>query len=247
MLNYYCFAEYNNNINNNNMEEKKQQNNYKFGLFLRNEKIVEQIFSADLYNPVVRYDVNIREMIPTIISSLQKTLQTPSQDLTFEEKFSDGDRTITYNALSYYIDICDINNLDYFKLKVPAQQRANPVGGRAYSQRNGTEFKFGLYINANTIVERNFYVDNYNPRARFSQELADEINRIVRSLKKHIKLNDEYHMWDDYKIIKTYMLNIQQVRKLSNEKRVEYLLKVGDELFVDSIKAAYNKLSEFAI
>lgn len=236
------------------MEERKQQNNFKFGLFLRNEKVAEKVFSADLYNPVVRYSVNIREMIPSIIGSLQKTLQTPSDELTFVDQYD-------YNSVDYYKAICDINDLDYFKLKVPTpyQRPNNHVHGKPFVQRNGTEFKFGLYINTNTIVERNFYVDNYNPAARFSQELVSSscdnkkngaygtIDRIVSDLQDHLKKADLNHMWDDYKIITTYSLNIQQVRELTKEKREEFLRRVGDYNFIERVRIDYNKQPEFAV
>jgi len=52
-------------------DDKKPENNFKFGLYLRGEKIFERIFSADIYNPVVRYSVDIRDRIPSIIESIQ--------------------------------------------------------------------------------------------------------------------------------------------------------------------------------
>jgi len=231
------------------MEERKQPNNFKFGLFLRNEKVAEKIFSADLYNPVVRYSVNIREMIPKIISSLQATLQTPSDELGF--MLNVNDIQYGYNSLEYYKSTCEINKLDYMKLKVPAlpYQKSNYVtnGNKPYSQRNGTEFKFGLYINTNTIVERNFYVDNYNPEARFSDELIAVVNKIVDNIMDYLKGSDLNHMWDDHKIINTYSLNIQQVRELSKERRDEFLRRVGDYNFIERVRIDYNKQPEFSV
>lgn len=224
------------------MEDKKQENNFKFGLFLRNEKVSEKIFSADLYNPVVRYSVNIREMIPKIIGSLQSTLQSKSKELTFED--FNG-----YNSLEYYKNICDINKCEQYKLKVPAQYPKTTYNGgaKSFSQRGGTEFKFGLYINANTIVERNFYVDNYNPESRFSNELIEVINNVIDNIIKYLTNSDLSHMWDDYKLINTYNLNIQQVRELSRDKRSEYLRRVGDYNFIESVRVDYNKQPEFGI
>lgn len=219
------------------MEDKKQEtkeNNFKFGLFLRSDKVYEKLFSADLYNPVVRYSVNIREMIPKIVLSLQTTLQTKSKDLNFVDKFG-------YNSLDEYKRLCDINDLDYYKLKVPTNFPKTNHGGKPYMMRGGTEFKFGLYINHNTIVERNFYVDNYNPESRFSTQLMDVINVIVENISTHLKHSDLNHMWDDYKIINTYGLNIQQVRELSKERREELLRRVGDYNFIERIRMDYSK------
>lgn len=217
------------------MEEKKQENSFRFVLYLRNEKVSEKLFSADLYNPVVRYSVNIREMIPKIIGSLQDTLQTKSKDLSFVDKHK-------YNSLQFYKKICDINELDYYKLKVPAPfPKTNYTNGvKPHLQRGGTEFKFGLYINSNTIVERNFYVDNYNPEARFSGELIKVIDRIVENIEKYLINSDRNHMWDDYKIINTYSLNIQQVRELSRERRDEFLRRVGDYSFIERVRGDYS-------
>lgn len=225
------------------MDDKKQENSFRFGLFLRGEKVAEKLFSADLYNPVVRYSVNIREMIPKIIGSLQGVMQKKSKELTFKDSFG-------YNSLNEYKRICDINDLDVYKLKVPVQYpKTNYTNGvKPYLQRGGTEFKFGLYINANTIVERNFYVDNYNPESRFSCELNNIINGtngIVENIEKYLKNSDLNHMWDDYKIINTYSLNIQQVRELSRERRDEFLRRVGDYNFIERIRIDYSKQSDF--
>ncbi len=224
------------------MEDKKQENNFKFGVFLRNESVGEKIFSADLYNPVVRYSVNIRDMIPKIIGSIQNVLQSKSNELSFEDQFG-------YNSLKHYKKICEINELDYYKLRVPIQHPKPSYGNnpKPYQQRGGTEFKFGLYINANTIVERNFYVDNYNPEARFSVELKTTVDRIVENLKGYLKKSDLNHMWDDYKIINTYNLNIQQVRELTREKRDEFLRRVGDYNFIERVRTDYNKQLEFNV
>jgi len=235
------------------MEEKKQENNFKFAMLLitdrideknyKTEKISEKIFSADLYNPVVRYSVNIREMIPKIILSLQNVLQLRSKDLTFVDQHG-------YNSLEYYKRICNLNNLNYFKLRVPA--RYNKVNWTSTLKvptpvRGGTEFKFGLYINSNTIVERNFYVDNYNPETRFSDELIKVMDENIDRIKKYLKRSDLNHMWDDYKIITTYGLNIQQVRELSKEKRDEFIRRVSDYNFIERVRIDYNKQPEFTV
>jgi len=223
------------------MEERKQENNFKFGIYLRNEVIAERIFSADQYNPVVRYSVNIREMIPSIISDIQTVLQSGSLDLTFEN--NDG----WSSALNYYKMLCDVNDLSYFKLKVPAQhQKNNPVSGKPYPMKGGTEFKFGLYINHNPIVERNFYVDNYNPEARFSIELMKTVREIVKNLANHLAKTDKNQMWDDHTLINVFDLNIQQVRELSRERREELLKNKGDYNFVEQVRFDYNKQTEFA-
>jgi len=205
-------------------EEKRVENNFKFGLYLRGEKIYERIFSADLYNPVVRYSVDIRENIPSIISSIQEVLQ--SENLTFTN-FQN------VNTKDYYKHICNINKMHPIKLFVPQPYRDEV---KTKYQGKGTEFKFGVYINTNPIVERNFYVDKYNPEARFSNQLPELLDEIVEYLQNYLKRSDVNHMWNDYDLINTYELTIQKVRELSKEKRAEYLSKKNDLSFVEKIR-----------
>jgi len=220
-------------------EEKKQENFFKFGLYLRGEKIFERIFSADLYNPVVRYSVDIRDKSPNIIANIQNVLQ--STELTFED-------FLGQNTKNYYKHICKINRMAPIKLFVPTNYRDKDRDAQQKSkfQGKGTEFKFGLYINNNPIVERNFYVDNYNPDARFSNELYTLLNEIVDFLVSYLKTRDVNHMWNDYDLITAYELNIQQVRELSKEKREEFLRRKGDLAFIEKVRTDYNKNSEYA-
>lgn len=220
-------------------EVKKQENNFKFGLYLRGEKIFERVFSADIYNPVVRYSVDIRDRIPTIIESIQNVLQ--STELTFVN-------SLGHNTKNYYRHICKINRMHPIKLFVPMNYSKDRDGQtKTKFQSKGTEFKFGVYINTNPIVERNFYVDNYNPDARFSNELPEVLTDIVDYLTSYLKKSDVNHMWNDYDLITTYELNIQQVRELSKDRREELLKGKSDPAFVIKVKLDYHKGSEFAL
>jgi hypothetical protein len=222
-------------------EVKKQENYFKFGLYLRGEKIFERVFSADIYNPVVRYSVDIRDRIPTIIESIQKVLQLNSSDLSFVG--SNG-----HNTKNYYRHICKINRMHPIKLFVPMNYSKDRDGQQKQKfQSKGTEFKFGVYINTNPIVERNFYVDNYNPDARFSNELPEVLNDIVDYFTSYLKRSDVNHMWNDYDLITTYELNIQQVRELSKDRREEFLRQKSDPAFVQKVRLDYNKDSEFGL
>ena len=219
------------------LEERKQENNFKFGVYLRNEKIYEKIFSADLYNPVVRYSVDIRDKIPSIISNLQNLLQ--SQDLNFTNEFG-------FNTKEYYKHICKINRMQPIKLFVPTVNK-DVILPKTKFQGKGTEFKFGVYINMNPIVERNFYVEDYNPESRFSNEFYELLNDIVDYLRSYLKKSDHNHMWNDYDLINTYELNIQQVRELSKDRREEFLKRKSDLSFVEKVRMDFNKNSEFTV
>jgi hypothetical protein len=228
-------------------EEKKQENVFKFGLTLKGEKLYERIFSADLYNPVVRYSVDIRERIPSIINEIQQVLQKQSTNLNFDSILNSTRNSSDYvaNTKKYYKHICKINRMSPVKLFVPTF--FNKETQKVMVPVKGTEFKFGVYINQNPIVERNFYVENYNPEARFSNELTVVLNDIVDYLKNYLKKSDVNHMWNDYDLITTYELNIQQVRELSKDRREEFLKRKSDLGFVEKVRLDFNKNSEYAI
>ena len=66
------------------MSERLHENTFNFGLYQGNQPLVERIFSADVYNPVIRYSVDIRDMIPNIISKLQKTLSRRNLNFLYD-------------------------------------------------------------------------------------------------------------------------------------------------------------------
>lgn len=219
-------------------EVKKSENTFKFGLYLRGEKLFERIFSADKYNPVVRYSVDIRSRIPAIIESIQNVLQSDANELTAHEYNGE-------NTKDYYLKVCKNDKLAPIKLFVPRPKpQTDPV--KTKFQGKGTEFKFGVYINTNPIVERNFYVDNYNPDSRFSLELPQVLEDIVDDLVTYLKTSDVNHMWNDFDLITTYELNIQQVRELSKEKREEFLARKNDLAFIEKVRSDYHKNSEYS-
>jgi hypothetical protein len=233
-------------------DDRKVENNFKFGVYLGREKIYEKIFSADLYNPVVRYSVDIRDRIPSIISNLQASLSMPSKDLSFELALRKDHTIVDFsdlpnaNAKNYYKHICKINRMHPIKLFVPTQNKIDASSPKAKYQGRGTEFKFGVYINANPIVERNFYVENYNPESRFSNEFYDLLNDIVDYLQAYLKKSDHNHMWNDYDLIAVYGFNsIQPVRELSKERREELLNRKSDLAFVEKVRMEYHKNSEY--
>ena len=90
----------------------------------------------------------------------------------------------------------------------------------------GVECKIGFYINSNPIVERLFYVDGFNPMARWSFDLTDVVIEIADTIFDKIKKNDIKNMWDDYDLINLGGLSINQIRELSMSKREEILNKI---------------------
>lgn len=217
------------------MNEKSHENTFKFGVYVNNNTIVERIFSADVFNPVIRYSVDIRDMIPTIILKLQKILSKRNLEYKYERgKLKNGDEKYTYDLIDLYKNTLDGKVEGYVnKLSKP------PINTYTKNKKTigGVECKFGLYINDNPIVERNFYVDNYNPASRFSLDIVDIVNDIVEDINFTLKTNDVVHMWEDYDLIKTYGIYIHQIRELNKEQRKKMIKNKTNRSFVKQTRS----------
>jgi hypothetical protein len=202
------------------MTNKPHENIFKFGLYLGEDTVNEKIFTADFFNPVIRYSVDIREDIPYIILRLQKVLSR--RNLTYKADVGGH----TYDLLGYYKNQIDLERKQFHN---KLRRISSPA-----------EFKFGLYINGNPIVERNFPVDNYNSSSRFSNELKEIIDDITDEIFSSLKESDVNHMWDDYVLINTYGLYINQIRDLSKGKRALMLSNVKNRGFIKKTRTNYN-------
>lgn len=201
-------------INNN----TQKSSDFKFVVKQGNDIIVEKIFNADCFNPVIRYSVDIREIIPSITQRLQNVMSRRNLNYV-----SHG-----YNSLKYYKELIDVYNLENNKLVKPHYTKYTHNGKTI----KGVECKFGLYINDNPIVERKIYVDNYNPACRFSTEIVELVNEIVGEIYESLKELDVDHMWGDYILLNTYGLFHNQIRELSKNKRNELVDNFNDKKYV---------------
>jgi hypothetical protein len=87
-------------------------------------------------------------------------------------------------------------------------------------------FKYVLYNNDNTIIERTFSVRNFNPQSIFSTDIVEEVKFWAGRIQNHIKARDNDHMWDEYNLMNRYGLSIVDVRALTVAKRNEMLAKI---------------------
>lgn len=211
------------------MSEKPHENSFKFGVYQNDSVIVERIFSADVFNPVIRYSVDIRDIIPTIISKLQKTLSRRNLTSTYENN---------YDLIAMYKNTLD-GKVEGYVNKLSRPEAVSQVINK--KTISGVECKFGLYINDKPIVERNFYVDNYNPASRFSFEIVDVVNEISEEIHLKLKAFDVAHMWADYDLINTYGIYIHQIRELSKELRSKMLAKRKDSAYVKQMRSVFRK------
>jgi hypothetical protein len=189
-------------------------NLYKFGIYTDNDVISERVFSADEYNQVVKYQIDIRSMINSIQKRIQRVLSAPNQDLHFNFLGQ-------YNTLKFFKD--KNSKYGYINLE-PLDERSITINDKTYK---GSEIKIGIYLNQNPIFERSLYVSRYNPNSRFSTELYDVVYDIVEDIKDKIKKDDIKLMWEDFDLMNNYnYVHISQIRELSQEERNRQLHKI---------------------
>ncbi len=156
---------------------------FRFVLILNDEKISERTFPGDMYNQYVRFGVDIKAIASNIIKGFQSILSTDKKDLNYVIHGID--------VLKEYTNSLKINNISISDSKLkPASKNGKYIeneGGKSYYECLDEKFKFVLYINDNMVIERNFFVKNYNPTSRFSLELSNEMNYIVNDKQIHIK------------------------------------------------------------
>jgi hypothetical protein len=201
------------------MSEKEYNNTFRFALYQGNVLLCEKIFDADKFNPFTRYSINIREILPRAITKLQKTLSKKKYDIIF-----DCGNNAYYDLYHYTQNLIDSypqkfkNDLRYSPQAIVQQIEDKTI--------RGVECKIGFYINENPIVERLFYVDGFNPVARWSLDVVEAVVEITNRIFEHIKSSDIKNMWDDYDLINVRGMSINQIRELSTGKREELLRRI---------------------
>lgn len=197
------------------MNERDINNTFRFSLHQGDVLLGEKCFDADNFNPITRYSINIRHILPKIITKLQKTLSKRNYDTNINNGFD----LFVYNKKlinSYPVKMRD-------ELRYNPQSIVQHIDGKIIK---GVECKIGFYINDKPIVERLFYVDGYNIVARWSVDLVDEVMAAANIINAYIKQSDITNMWDDYDLINIKGMTITQIRDLSSAKREEMLRKI---------------------
>jgi len=199
------------------MTEKDYNNEFRFTLTQGDVKLCERVFDADVYNPFTRYTVDIRDVLPKIIKSLQRTLSKKS----YETQFSDKLDLYQYNQ----------KMINGYNVRYRHNMRYNPISiSQKIEERTirGVECKIGLYINDKTIVERVFYVNEFNPVCRWSFDIADNIEFIVNcDIKEKLIKADRKNIWDDYDLINKLGFTINQIREFSVGERYSHLARLN--------------------
>lgn len=203
------------------MYKKKHNNLFRISLSQEDILLCERVFDADQFNPFTRYSIDIRDILPKMISNLQKMLSKKSYTVV-----GDVGNGKSYDYYSYYKNI-----IDSYKAKSNFNFDYNPQPITKYIRDvdltiKGVECKIGLYINNNPIVEREFYVDGFNPDVRWSVDLLEMINYITYNIEERIKNIDFKNIWDDYDMINVLGINFSQIMDFSPEMRASMLRKL---------------------
>lgn len=197
------------------MNEKEFNNVFRFSLYQENTLMCEKIFSADQFNPFTRYSIDIREILPKAITKLQKVLSKRSYETQFSEKL---------DFFQYHQKMIGLYPQEYRK---EMYYNPTPIIQQIEEKTiKGVECKIGFYINDKPIVERIFYVDGFNPVARWSADMVNVVTDVTNSIFYLIKRNDIKNMWDDYDLINIKGMSINQIRELSPNKREDMLRRL---------------------
>ena len=205
-------------------ESKENSNVFRFSLHQGETLLCEKIFDADQFNPFTRYSIDVRDILPRAITRIQKTLSRRGYDVMLETGKNDDGEMQTYDLFGYRQDM-----INTYPREWRNDMRYNP---QAVVQKieektiRGVPCKIGLYINENPIVEREFFVNGFNPVARQSLDLTYVVIDIVDTIEAKIKRNDKKNMWDDYDLINYKGLSINQIRELHPAKRADMLRRL---------------------
>ena len=198
------------------MIEKEFNNDFRFQVTQGDVVLCECAFNADNFTPFTRYSINIRDLLPSFITHLQKTLSKKTYMTTFYQK-SKNNYDVIYD-FNEYREEC----INKYAIKHKYLMRYNPytvIQKIEDKTIKGVECKMGLYINNKPIVERTFYVDGFNPMVRSSVDIVDAAVYITDKIERRIIDTDIDNIWDDYDLINKCGLNMSQIRELTLDRR----------------------------
>jgi len=193
-------------------DKSESKNEFKFSLYQEDVLLCEKVFDADLFNPFTRYSIDIRNLLPQAITRFQRVLSRKQYDVEL----------YGYDSFAFYKDGLGRGQKRYSPTVKEYQIDTKTI--------RGVECKLGLYICKddveNPIVERMFYVDGFNPVARFSTDVMDEVLYVTQQIFDRILNDDVHNMWDDYDLINKGGFTINQIRELSAYKRADLLRRI---------------------
>jgi len=191
---------------------KRQADDFRITLHQEDVLFFEGVLKLEQFHPLTKTSVDIRLILPKIINQIQTELSKEWYDTNYEG----------YNLLGHYKDELKKYNqksnwtIPYYN----PQKSTSELGGRISS---GVEFTFGFYIGENLIVERVFYIDNFNKVSRWSLDVKYLFDDIKDMIISHLKDKDRNNIWDDYHIMTKHDYSYTQIPFLSTYERIKLL------------------------
>lgn len=168
-----------------------QENYFKLGLYQEDIIFYEGIFSSDNFNPITKKNIDIRPILPNFIRSFQKILSKRNYDFKVSiDKFNHYNNEHELINLLYSFD----EKYGQLEFDYNPKSKEKYIMGKKYT---GVEFKLGFYINDKTIVERDFYVNGFNPMSRYSVDVIDLATDTLDEIKTFIKMQDIVNICDE--------------------------------------------------
>lgn len=217
------------------IDNVKPQRLFRFAVYQGEKLLCEVSQSADKFNPSVRNSVKIRNDINNILSRLNRVMTMRSYDTTFSlgrglqslnfKKFAETEiEKYDGEVLRYTFNNSDLfdgmNTLqENFRNLSKLKTKINP-----YNTDNvGVECKFVLYINDNRIVERMFYVENYNSDVIYSNDLVCVCDDILYDICERLRNEDINYMWENKDLNEKMGFSFSQIFELKPEERATYV------------------------
>ncbi len=202
------------------MEELDFNKDFRFVLQQEDVLLYERIFDANVISPITRNYIDIRGELHGIIKQIQNLLS--------KRIYQTGDwfGNHNYNLYEYNQD-----QIKKYPKNIQKHLNYEPdISVKEIDDRvlRGVNCRFGLYINENLIVERFFYVENFNPDCRYSFNLVNGMNEITKEIYSDIIKKDKRNIWDDYNIISRTGMTISQVRDMPQRDRNRWLYRINN-------------------
>jgi hypothetical protein len=99
------------------------------------------------------------------------------------------------------------------------------------------KFEFLLTLDGNIIVQRYFFVKDYNPKAKRSMDLHYEVKNICEKISEDLKIKSSDYLVEN----QNFFLNNEVVEEPNEHDEQYFLLQIKqlDEVFIERIFAAH--------
>lgn len=201
------------------METIEHNKTFRFLLEQDNIVLYEKIFDADIISPYTRNSIDIRPCLHDLIREIQRGLSMKEYDHVYMVG-NDKEYNFQHEYQKTLKKYEEFGNNEMIYNPEPVIKKIEE------KEIRGVYCKLCFFINDNLIVEREFYVDNFNPNSRWSVNLISLMDGVVEKIREKIIKKDKQNIWDDYDIINKSGMTIAQVRALSSTERRYWMRKI---------------------